>query len=154
MIAVQNLYPIVALAPTSATAGATITSALIDTKGAHYANLVVVASSTPAATYTPTTFAISEADNTNATAFNNIAAFTGGVAAGNFAIPAAQTATTTAPYALFNLDLRKRKRYLRLQFAPQTTQTVTVLAQLSRTDASLVGSITPANLNSAIVVTG
>ena len=152
MIAVQNLYPVVALAPTSATAGATLTSSIIDTRNYHYANIYVIASGAPA-TNTPTTIKLSESDSTAATTFNQVTAFTGG-AAGGFTIPPAQVTPGTAPYAVLNADLRKRKRYLQVQYAPSTTQTVTVLAQLSRADASPVGTTIPANLNSAIVVTG
>lgn len=154
MIQAQNLFYNVALAPTSFTNGATATSGLIDTLGYHYASIAIQTSTADSTSHGPTTLALQEADVTNASSFVNVATFTGG-GTGGFTIPLPPTATSNEPYVLWNVDCRRRKRYLRVLYSPQTTQTVTVLALLFRADASPVGDILASAQNiSGIVVTG
>ena len=129
-----NLKKQVAINAVSATNGATITSNVIDLSG--YDNAIVdIAASSAAATNVPTTLTFLESDTTAATSFTAITQLTGGAATSTsvgFVIPAPQTATSTQVWASFNIDARKRKRYLEIQITPITTQTFTAIVNQGR----------------------
>ncbi len=124
----------VALNASSTTAGATAT-AIIDRMVvddmADWVTVDVVAGVADVVSNKPTTLKLQEADTTDATAFVDIVGFRGGT---DFAIPNAVTAATAAVqnHYKFNVDARARKRYLRVSVSPQTTQAITVLAQLGK----------------------
>lgn len=123
---------VLAIAPQSVTAAATVTGT-IDCLGYDYLTLDIGQTSVAAATNKLSTCKISESDDTNATNFSDITALVGG-GAGGFAIPNADTQNPQL-YA-FNLDLKKRKRYLKVSLAPQTTQTLWAQGQLELAEAS------------------
>lgn len=115
----------------AATAGATLTSDLVDTKGFDYVTFVVVGTTSDNATNNPSVLKVQEADDTNATSFADIAELVGDGASG-FTVPSSPTSTTTAPFAVLGVSLLGRKRNLRMQISPLTTQTFSVVAQLTR----------------------
>lgn len=139
-----NSKKILAVNQASTTNGATA-SGNIDTLGFDYASIDVLTTTSNDTTNNPSVLKISESDDTVVTNFADIAEFTGDGASG-FTIPAAITAATsiTGPYATLNVDLRGRKRYLKVSVTPITTQSITVLAQLSKPEQG-VDSATDAN---------
>lgn len=123
----------------AATNGATLTSDTVDCKDHGYCVIKVYATTSNNATNNPSTLKVQEADTTDATNFADIAAFVGDGASG-WTIPSSPTATTTAPFAKFCINLTKRKRYLRVLVTPITTQTFSVTADLYQSDAIPVGT--------------
>ncbi len=93
--------------------GTTAVAGLIDTKGFNYLTVVTNLAAVTTAT-TITALAFTEGATTAAA--DAITALTGGTAAGNFTIPVGKgTATTvTGTVTVFHVDLKKRKRYLKL----------------------------------------
>jgi len=126
-----NTAKTIPLNPTSATNGATITSGLIDCIGHESLVLDIIASTADVVSDSPSVLKLQEADVTNTSSFADITAAVGG-GAGGFTIPAGVTATTTQVYFTFEVDLRQRKRYLRLLVSPRTTQTYSALATFGR----------------------
>lgn len=125
---------LVMLEAASETNGGTITSNKLDTKGFGRARIMVWGT-TAATNKAPTTFKLSEADDTT-TSITDIVAFTGGTATSasvGFVIPTpegTQSDSTYKPYAVFDVDLRGRKRHLTLTIVPTTTQTYFAIAEL------------------------
>ena len=150
MVPGQNTKKLVVLKQQAATNGATLTSDNIDTLGYDQVTIDVVGTTSDNATNNPSVLKVQEADVTAATSFADIAAFVGDGASG-FTIPDSPTATTTAPFASFSVNLRKRKRYLRVLISPVTTQTFTVLATLERASQAPVGTTAQ---NVAVVING
>jgi hypothetical protein len=112
------------ISPVSATNGETA-SGSIDTKGFDFAVIDVVASASNNTTNNFSVLTLSEGDTTSAyTAFS-----TGDT---DFTIAAAETAGHVV--AQFRVDLRARKRYLKLAASPVTTQVIAAVANLFRGD--------------------
>lgn len=112
----------------SETNGGTITSNKLDLKGYRRARIIVWAT-TAATNKAPSVLKLSEADDTT-TSVTDIAEFTGG---SGFSIPTpegTQYDGTRKPYVVFEVDARKRKRYLTLTVVPTTTQTYFAVAEL------------------------
>lgn len=148
MIPAQNVDRVIALPPQSV-ASATATSAAIDTLGYHYASLVI-SSAAAGATTAPTALKVQECDTAGGT-YADVPATVGGTA---YAIPAGSTAAGGYVYAVFNLDLRRRKRFLKVVLTNTVTQTLMIHADLTRAEASPVGTTTPANVGvSGVVIT-
>jgi len=114
----------------SKTNGATA-SGIIDTLGFDFASIAIIAATADVVSNKPTVCKIQEADTTDASNFADIVGLRGGT---DFTIPNANTAATAVVQNLyqFNVDLRGRKRYLQAVYSPQTTQTVTVVANLAK----------------------
>lgn len=148
MLNLQNLRQEVLLKQQAATNGATLTSDYVDCKGYREILLTLHGTTSDNATNNPATLRVTESDDTVATNFAAVAAFTGDGASG-FTIPSSPTATTTAPFAQIHLDLRKRKRYLKLEVSPVTTQTFSLVATLGRAEEMPVGA---SEKNAAVVV--
>ena len=122
-----QLKTIVAINAVSKTNGATA-SGIIDTLGYDWATIDVIATTADVVSNKPTVCKLQEADDTNATSFADISAF---------ATPTIPNANTAATAVLqnnfkFNVDCRERKRYLQVVYSPQTTQTVSAIANLGR----------------------
>lgn len=132
MIHQQNRKYVKLVGRVSATNAATITSEQLDTRDWDYASIIIENSTSSAATTKPGTLRVTESDDTVLTNFAAIATLTGGTATGNFTIPNMETATSANVYAVLNIDLKARKRYLTVEISPTTTQTFTVIAELSR----------------------
>lgn len=121
------------LASTSVTNGATAT-ALLDTLGFRRVTLDVNMTTADSTTNVMTTLKLSESDDTVATNYVDITKFTGGTNSGNFTMPTPSTTTNQANLYKFSIDLRGRKRYLKVTATPPTTQTITIWAVLHRAE--------------------
>jgi len=110
----------------SPTNGETVT-ANVDTLGYSYAAIDVVLGTSNTVSNKPTTLKLAESDDTVVTNFADITAFVGG-GTGGFTIPNADTAN--ANIYRFNVDLRGRKRYLKMTVTPRTTQLAVLHATL------------------------
>ena len=131
----------------SAAAASTATGR-VDTQGFDFVSIDTVMA-TSVATNPPTRLRLMESDDTVVTNFANIVPFTGGTAVSatvGFVIPNSRTNTNTFYGVKFNVDLRGRKRYLRLEVSPtDTTQIITAVANLHRGDEAPVNT-TDANV--------
>ncbi len=141
-----QLKTIVAINAVSKTNGATA-SGIIDTLGYDWATIDVIATTADVVSNSPTVCKLQEADVTNASSFADITAF---------ATPIMPNANTAATATLqnnfkFNVDCRARKRYLQAVYSPQTTQTVTVVANLGRGEQA---PVTAAKANAMTLVEG
>ncbi len=141
-----ELKTIVAVNAVSKTNGATA-SGIIDTLGFDFATIDIIATTADVVSNKPTVCKLQEADDTNATSFADISAFS------TPTIPNANTAATAVLQNnyKFNVDLRARKRYLQAVYSPQTTQTVTVVANLGRGEQA---PVTAAKANAMTLVEG
>lgn len=141
-----QLKTIVAVNAVSATNGATA-SGIIDTLGYDWATIDVIATTANVVSNVPTICKLQEADVTNASSFADISTFTTPV------MPNAATAATAVLQNnyKFNVDCRPRKRYLQAVYSPQTTQTVTVVANLGRGE---IAPTTAAKANAMTLLEG
>ena len=157
----NNAYEI-CIDAASATAAGTITSQVIDTlissslnTRANYLSLPIWSTTSDVVSNCPTVLKLQEADVTNTSSFTDIVAFVGGTqtsATVGYVIPNWPTATTQQVQVAFEVDLKARKRYIRLLVSPATSQTYKAIAILSR---SGIASATAAYKNvSGIVVSG
>ena len=110
----QSAVRSVVLAP--AAAATTARTAAIDTQGADYASIVVVASAEVNTNSTNVALNLRESDTNAATAFTTFDA--------NFSTVLDNTA---AAVAVFNVDLKGRKRFLQIVVTPDTTTNGAVL---------------------------
>lgn len=124
----QNQKETVLLAPATVTNGATATANL-DCKGHKAVDITVVIGAFAGGTNgaSPATIKLGESDDTVATNFGDI---TGATANGSL---------TAGGSVRFHVDLRKRKRYLRLSFAPAANGTndqvpVSAVARFDRSE--------------------
>lgn len=138
---------VVAINQASTTNGATATGN-IDTLGFGFARVDVHMTTSNDATNNPSVLKISESDDTVVTNFADITEAVGD-GTGGFTIPAAVTAGswTTA----FDIDLRGRKRYLKVSVTPLTTQNICAVAHLSRGKSSPADA-TAAGVNALVAV--
>jgi hypothetical protein len=140
----QPFKSVVMLRAAGITNGGT-TSANLDTTGFDRLVLQVASSTSNAATNNPSVFKISESDTTDATNFSDIAKLVGD-GAGGWVVPNWHTQTADEKAVMFDLDLRHRKKLLKLTISPLTTQDFLALAMLGRAD------ITPVNATDAGVL--
>jgi hypothetical protein len=134
MMPLQNTATKVAIKPQSVTSGATA-SGYVDCLGYGEAAVDVALDSQASTTSNPSVLKIAECDTTVTTSFVDIAAFTGDATDG-FVIPAAGTAATVVR---INVDLRKRKRYLKVFVSPDgATQCVAAVVTLGKAKDSTV----------------
>lgn len=113
--------------PISCTNGATA-SGYADTRGFKFASIILNASAANLTTKNCSVLKITEGDTTAAA--TAITAFTGDNTSGGFTIAAAKTAASVV--AKFNIDLRGRKRYLKLTAVPSTTQIFSATMELHK----------------------
>lgn len=145
MIGTANQKTLLVIKQESAASGATLTSDKIDTRGHDFVKLLVFATTSNNATNNPSVLTVREGDSTSS--MSNITELVGDT---TFTIPNSPTATTTAPFAEFNITLNGgRKRYLDVLITPATTQTFSVVAQLGRSKELPVGTT---QQNAAVVV--
>lgn len=144
MIHAQSMKQVLAISAASTTAAATATGN-IDTLGYDYLKVNVLMPTADAVSNKPSVLKLSESNDTVVTNFADITGFVGGT---DFTIPNAISSATsiTQPYATFNVDLKARKRYIKVSISPLTTQVVNVLGQLSR------GGVLPTTSDMATVV--
>lgn len=149
MVSAQNISRVLVVGATSTTNGATA-AGYVDRLGYDYCTINVFMTTSDATSDKPATLRILETDATQPTASSNYATITGFVSGTDYTIPAAITAASsiTQPYATFNVDCRGRKRYLRVEVSPTTTQIILVEAELSRSEQPVI----PANQATVSVI--
>ena len=128
---IGDLKPVVFFRDTSTTNGATA-SGTADTLGYKTLHLAVIQATSNSTSNKLTVCRLSECDTSNGTFVTN-AAWTGGTATSStvgFVIPAAH-ASAEQKY-MFHIDLRGRKRYLKLELSPVTTQILGAVGVLER----------------------
>jgi len=137
---------VIAISPQSVTNAATATGN-IDTQGFDgYATIDIAMATSNNVTNNPSVLKLAECDTTVVTSFADITAFVGD-GTGGFTIPNAVTSGVWG--AKFNVDLRGRKRYLRVSISPLTTQILSVVANLFKGDEAPVGT-TLANVKAIV----
>lgn len=114
--------------PVSKTNGATA-SGYIDRIGFDYLLANVDASAADVVSNKPTVLKLSHSDTTDSTAFADISGFVGGT---DFTVANSLTATTAQNTYQFGVDLRGKKRYIKVTVSPQTTQVVAATGFLFR----------------------
>lgn len=112
---------IVAVSATNAQA----TSGAIDTLGYAHATVIVCTGKPNVVSNKPSTIKISEGDTSSS--FTDVTGLVGGT---DFTIPNADTVNDN--YYVFNLDLKKRKRWLKVSLTPITTVIVDAKVILSK----------------------
>lgn len=134
MMPLQNTATKVAIKPQSVTSGATA-SGFVDTLGYDEAAVDVVLDSQASTTSNPSVLKLMQSDITDATGFANITGFVGDATDG-FVIPPAGTAVTVVR---LNVDMRARKRYLRVDVSPDgATQLLGAVVTLGKANNSNV----------------
>lgn len=124
--------------PPASVASTATTSCMFDTIGYDFAEIHVSCGTQATTDAAITTITLKESDNTTASNFTAIAAFTGGTATTTsvgFVIPAV-TVTGLGAGVLLQVDLRKRKRYLLLNMTPGTTLVMQSVVTLGRAEQS------------------
>ena len=130
----QDMKVEVLLAPVTAVlATNTSTYGYLDTKGWNHCKIVYVSATEASSSAACTVLKITE--GTNSTAASDIVALTGGTSvvadSTGFVIPVYGSDADSGAI-VFDIDLRKRERYLRIHAAPGTTSTFSAVALLSR----------------------
>ena len=130
MMYLQNIKVVQMVEPTAVATNAD-TSGAVDCYGFAEAAIAVMPTGT---TNLPTTMKLQESAITDATGYADITGFIGGTS-DSFVFTAL---TSNAPnVALANLDLRRRKRYIRVVLRAATaTQTITAVAVLGKAKSS------------------
>jgi hypothetical protein len=118
MFPLQNTATKVAIKPQSVTAGATA-SGYVDTLGFEEAAVDVALDSEASTTSNPSVLKLSESATTDASNFSDVTGFVGDATDG-FTIVAADTENPQV--VRLNVDLRARKRYLKVTVSPTATQ--------------------------------
>ena len=131
---------VIVISPASITNAATATGSF-DTLGYDFAVIDVMSTTSNDTTNNFSVLTLAEGDTTSA----YTAVSTGDT---DFTIAAADTANNVV-VARFNVDLRGRKRYLKLSASPVTTQTIWAHAHLHRADEL---PVTAAKANASVVV--
>lgn len=144
----------VARVEAAAIASNATSTAIIDTLGFAYAAIDVMFQPANVAATNSALAAVlqlSHADANAATNYSNIVAFTGGTATSSsvgFTIPsptAGAGGTVDTNVVRFNVDMRGKKRFLRVQVTPNTSGIIAVNCRLSK------GVIAPTNSTEANV---
>lgn len=109
------------------TSGVTVLTGSVDTRGFGYASIAVLANSTAAVSTTTANNALEESDdNSTWVAISSAAPGTGFT-------PSTVTVVSSGPKIIYNVDLRSRKRYLKVTVGLAATATsVGITADLSR----------------------
>lgn len=116
----------VLVTPASFTNGATA-SGYVDTRGFEYLEVAVAAATANVVSNAPSVLKLMESDDTVTSNFANISGAVGGT---DFTIG---NHLTDAPNQhVFGVDLRGRKRYIRCDVSPRTTQIMSITGRLSR----------------------
>lgn len=135
MMPLQNTATKVAIKPQSVTSGATA-AGNVDTLGYEEAAVDVALDSQASTTSNPSVLKLMESDDTETTNFANITGFVGDATDG-FTIPAAGGAAPTI--VRMNVDLRGRKRYLRVVVSPDgATQLLGAVVTLGKAKDSSI----------------
>lgn len=110
-------------------------SHVIDTLGYDYASVEVVLEANAASTDAMArTLRLQQSDTNVDSTFVSITEFVGG-GTGGFTIPTTSL-SSASNIARFNLDMRGRRRYLRVQATPQAASVVCAVARLGKAEVS------------------
>lgn len=143
--------------PPASVASTATTTMTFDTIGFDYAVVDVLLGTAATTDPTLTVLKFLESDDTVVTNRTAIVALTGGTATSTtagFVIPAA-TATGVGGAIQFQIDLRKRKRYLTMNTTPGTTQVIGAVVDLCRAEkARLTAAAKSITNRDATSVTG
>ena len=139
---------VVFLLTTSVTNAGTATSQNLDCMGADFVSIDLVQTTSNNTTNNPSVLKLQQSDTTDASNFSDLSGFVGDT---DFTIPTVGTNTATISSYKFNVDMRHRKRYLRLLVSPVTSQDFTALANLHLNERSPVSA---ADVNASVVVSG
>jgi len=137
-----NSKTMVMLQTTSATNGETVTSQNLDTKGFDVVHIDVVQTTSNNTTNNPSVFKLQHADTTDVSNFADVSGFVGDT---DWTVPTVGTNTATVSSYKLKVDVRHKKRYLRLLISPVTTQSFTAVANL------FGGEVVPTNATVANV---
>jgi hypothetical protein len=124
--------------------GTTEVTATFSRAGYEYATILWHLD-TAAASQPPTTMALSEADGTT---YETVATFVGGTGTDNFTIPTPNT--STRDLVVFHVDLRKRKKNLKVGLANTAARVSSVVAILSRANEA-PDSATEAGVSTRVI---
>ena len=119
---VPSLKPVLCFADISKTNGATATGT-VDTYDSStgikydFLQLNLVEATADVVSNKPSVLKLSHSDTTNSTDFSDLTGFVGGT---DFTIANGNTSATSI--TTFNIDLRGKKRYIKLTVSPRTTQ--------------------------------
>ncbi len=91
----------------------TVTSSTIDASGFDHAQVVFLVNGGAGTALSPSAVQLQESDTDAATAYANISGLTGGTSSYATQVTAATSTTNTSPFLVVDVDLKKRKRYLR-----------------------------------------
>lgn len=144
MFSVANTKSIAGILGTGVTNGATVT-ANIDTLGFDHLSLDVIMGTSNTTSNNPSVLKLSESDDTVVTNFTDISGFVGDT---DFTIAAADTSAENI--YRFDVQLRNRKRYIRLTVSPTTTQATVYSARLARPEVSSDASATKAGVENLV----
>lgn len=126
------MKPVLCFSDVSKTNGATATGA-VDTYDTNtgikydFLQLNLIEATGDVVSNKPSVLKLSQSDTTDATNYADISGFVGGT---DFTVSNANTSATTL--TTFNVDLRGRKRYIKLTVSPRTTQIVGAWGSLGR----------------------
>ena len=114
-------------------------SHVIDTLGYDYASIDIVLEANAATTDALARALVLQQSDTNSdAAFANITEFVGG-GTGGFTIPTTSS-SSASNIVRFNLDLRGRRRFLRVRATPQAASVVCSVARLGKPEVGPVGA--------------
>lgn len=129
----------------ASTTNAATASGNIDTLGYDYAIIDVITTTSDAVTNNPSVLKLSESDDTVVTNFANVSGFVGDT---DFTIP---NSVTSGDWGVqLRVDLRARKRYLKVSVSPLTTQNISAIANLFKGERLPVNTTT-ANVKALVV---
>lgn len=140
---------VVAIHKLASTVGETVTG-VIDRLGFDFLMLDLVTTTVGATSNRPSVLKLSESDITDATGYSDITALVGD-GTGGFTIPNWFTNTATELVVSFNVDLRTRKRYLKLSVSVRTTQDLTAVGKLLQSEQT---PLTAAQAGALVVAAG
>ncbi|GMQ90465.1 MAG: hypothetical protein BMS9Abin10_0847 [Gammaproteobacteria bacterium] len=130
----------------ASTTNAGTASGNVDTLEYEYATIDVIMATSNVVSNNPSVLKLAESDDTVVSNFADITAFVGD-GTGGWTIP---NAVTQGNWGVkFNVDLRGRKRYLKVSVSPVTTQVITCIANLFRGDVAPVNT-TDANVKALV----
>lgn len=130
----------------ASTTNAGTASGNIDRLGYDWATIDIITTTSDDTTNNPSVLKLSESDDTVVTNFANIS---GAVGDTDFTIA---NAVTSGDWGMkFNVDLRGRKRYIKVSVSPLTTQVITAIANLYKGDALPVNT-TDANVKNLVEI--
>lgn len=125
---------VVVVTPASFSNGATA-SGYVDTRGYDYLEVEVTMATANVVSNAPSVLKLMESDDTETSNFANISGAVGGT---DFTI--GNHLTSLPNQHVFGVSLRGRKRYIRCDVSPQTTQISSITAQLGAAEEAPVSA--------------